>query len=134
MAKKKKAKKRAAKKHKPDKVKTRPRQPSNNGADGHNRKGQFAKGNKCSVGNLSHTNETARALKKAFLEAITEKDVKAICKALAKKAKKGDTPAAKELFDRLWGRAKQEVDIGENATNTLADIVARMCGNASSTE
>ena len=113
--------------------KTKEKKPSTHGTIGNkvgkNSRGQFIKGNKCSVGNKSHTNEKAKALKNALIEAVTEKDIQIISKKLMAKAKQGDVAAAKELFDRLWGRAKQEVDLGENATNTLVDIVARMCGN-----
>lgn len=100
------------------------RKPRANGTDGRNIKGQFEKGNSLSVGNKSHTNEKAKALKKALLEAITEKDIKKIGKKLVSKAKGGDVPATKELFDRLWGRAIQEVDIGEKTVNSIADIMA----------
>lgn len=114
------------------------KKPSTHGAVGskmgRNNQGQFVNGNRCSVGNTSHTNEKAKALKNALLEAITEEDIKKISDKLKEKAKTGDVPAAKELFDRIWGRAKQEVDLGENTANTLVDIVARMCGNGGSTD
>ena len=138
--KRKKRAKRAAKKRTTIKVTTRPRltktkrKPSTNGADGRNSDGQFAKGNRLSVGNKSHTNEKAIALKEAYINAITEDDIKKIVTEQISKAKKGNTIAAKEIFDRLWGRAKQEVELGENATNTLVDIVARMCGHGTGTD
>lgn len=113
-------------KAKKKKTKSKPR---TIGADGRTNEGKFTKGNQCSVGNKSRTDEKAKALKQALLEVINEEDIKEIFKGLAKKAKAGDVAAAKEIFDRLWGRAKQEVDFGENTANTLVDIVARMCGN-----
>lgn len=116
------------------KKKAKKRKPRAHGADGRKIDGKFDKGNQCSVGNKSHTNEKAKALKKALLEVITEKDIKAIGKKMVSQAKAGDNYARKELFDRLWGRAIQEVDIGENTANTLVDIIARMCGHASSTD
>ena len=73
------------------------------GADGRTNEGKFTKGNQCSVGNKSRTDEKAKALKQALLEAINEEDIKEIFKGLAKKAKAGDVAAAKEIFDRLWG-------------------------------
>ncbi|MHC4639656.1 MAG: hypothetical protein ACYTBV_19485 [Planctomycetota bacterium] len=84
---------------------------SNNGLVGRKPNGQFAKGNKLSKGNKSHWNEKAQKLKKALTDAITEKDIKEIAKGLVKKAKQGDTSAAKEIFDRLWGKASQQVEI-----------------------
>ena len=101
--------------------------PSSNGRHGRNNKGQFTKGNKISVGNKGNVNEKARELKKALIEAVCEKDIKAISKKLIDKAKAGDIPATKELFDRLWGRAIQEVDLGDTAAKTIFDILA-VCG------
>lgn len=100
------------------------RKPRADGSVGRKSNGQFAKGHTYSVGNKSHTNEKAKELKAALFSAVTEKDIKAICKKMLSQAKNGDTHARKELFDRLWGRAIQEVDLGENTVKTLADIMA----------
>lgn len=98
-----------AKKAKKKKLKSKP---SELGKDGRNSKGQFAKENILSVGNKgggisSHSKE----LRKAFIEAFTLNDIKKIAKSLKKKAKAGDVASIKEVFDRLWGRAKQEHEI-----------------------
>ena len=69
----------------------------------------------------------AKKLKKTLIEAVSEKDIKAIVKKMLIQAKAGDNYARKELFDRLWGRAIQEVDIGENAVKSITDILA-ICG------
>ena len=98
--------------------------PSSNGQHGRNLNGQFAKGNQLGKGNLGNTNLYARELKVALLSGVTEKDIKLIVKKMIKQAKAGDSNARKELFDRLWGRAIQEVDIGENAVKTITDILA----------
>lgn len=75
--------------------------------------GQFKKDNKAATGRKDKpADQKAKKLKEAYINAVTEKDIKYIVKAQIKKAKKGDTMAAKEVFDRLWGRAKQEVEIG----------------------
>ena len=84
---------------------------SNNGLVGRNPNGQFAKGNKLSRGNKSHWNEKAQQLKRALTDAITEKDIKDIAKGLIKKAKNGDAQAAREIFNRIWGRATQQLEI-----------------------
>ncbi len=126
MAKKvKKAKKKAKKK-----VKKKRGSSANAGRDNN---GYFAKGNKIGVGNTGRSSEHARELKRALIEAVTEKDIKAILKKMITQAKAGDNYARKELFDRLWGRAIQEVDIGDNTVKTITDILA-ICGigNASS--
>ena len=120
----KKAKKSKKKKAKKKNVKSKPRA---HGTDGRSTKGKFVKGNQCAIGNKSHTSEHAKALKIALLLAVTKKDIEAIGKKMISEAKKGNIPAAKELFDRLWGRAIQEVDIGDNAAKTIFDILA-VCG------
>ena len=97
------------------------------GADGRTNEGKFTKGNQCSVGNKSRTSEKAKALKRVLLEAVTEKDIKVIAKKMLSQAKSGDQYARKELFDRLWGRAIQEVDLGEETRKTIFDILA-VCG------
>lgn len=48
----------------------------------------------------------AQQQRKLLIEALAP-HVQEIVEALAKKAKKGDVAAAKELFDRAWGKAAQ---------------------------
>ncbi len=101
--------------------------PSTSDNTGRNNKGQFGKGNKCSVGNVGQSSEQAKELKKVLIAAVTEKDIKAIVRKMISQAKKGDNYARKELFDRLWGRAIQEVDLGEETRKSIFDILA-VCG------
>lgn len=110
------------------KKKVKKRKPRANGADGRNSKGQFAKGNSLSVGNKSHTNEKAKALKETLIESITKKDIKAIGKKLITKAKSGDVHAAREIFDRLWGRAKQEQEVLLSANEDLKSFISWLVG------
>lgn len=110
------------------KKKAKKRKPSSVGSkSGRNSNGKFVKGNRNSVGNKGNTNEKAKALKTILLKTITEKDIKAIVKKMVEQSKLGDDRARKELFDRLWGRAIQEVDLGENTAKTIFDILA-VCG------
>lgn len=109
-------------------AKAKKKKPRSNGKDGRNTKGQFEKGNTLSIGNSGGGNkEKAKKLKKTLIEAVSEKDIKAIVKKMISQAKSGDQYARKELFDRLWGRAIQEVDLGEETRKTMFDILA-VCG------
>jgi len=118
------AKKKAKKKKKKDKK----RKPSSLGnKTGRDSKGRFGTGNRLSVGNKGNTSEKAKVLKTILLKTITENDIKAIVKKMVEQSKKGDDRARKELFDRLWGKALQEVDLGDNAAKTIFDILA-ICG------
>ena len=111
-----------AKKKRKKKVK---RKPIPNGRNG---KGQFKKDNKAAVGRKDKPADIhAKELKKALLGAVTKEDIEDIAKKLISEAKEGNIPATKELFDRLWGRAVQVVDIGENTAKTIFDILA-VCG------
>ncbi len=101
--------------------------PSNNGR---NRSGQFAAGNKLSTGSTGHKClSDAKQLKQALAASVSINDIKAIAKGLLKKAKKGDVSAAKELFDRLWGKAMQthevEIDAGETFKGFMDWLIAR---------
>ena len=100
---------------------------STSGSTGRDSKGLFVKGNRCSIGNVGKSSEHAKELKKAFLSVVTEEDITAIVKKMVSQAKEGDNYARKELFDRLWGRALQEVDLGEETRKTMFDILA-VCG------
>ena len=110
------------------KKKAKKTKPRSIGKDGRNSKGQFQKGNTLSKGNSGGGNkEDAKKLKRTLIEAVSEKDIKLIVKKMVFQAKNGDAAARKELFDRLWGRAIQEVDLGENTAKTIFDILA-VCG------
>lgn len=92
------------------KKKAKEKKPKPNGRNG---KGQFVKDNKIAVGRQDKpADQKAKKLKEAYVNAITEEDIKEIVEGQVKKAKGGDTTAAKEVFDRLWGRAKQEIEVG----------------------
>lgn len=112
------------KKAKKKKTKTKKRKPRAHGTDGRSEEGKFTKGNQCALNNKSHTNEKAKALKEALLDSVTEKDIKAIVKKMKAQAKAGDHNARKELFDRLWGRAPQAVEVsGEGGGPIPVSIV-----------
>ena len=93
--------------------------------DGRNTEGKFIKGNQCSVGNASSGDRRAKELKKALYDAITAEDIKEIIDKLKEKAKAGDTTAAKEIFDRLWGRAKQEIDVEHSGSISFTEALSK---------
>jgi len=89
------------------------KKPIDNGRNGRKKNGQFEKGHTYSQCKRHiEATEKSRALKKALINAVSEDDIKKIGQILIDKAKKGDIPAIKELFDRLWGRSPQSVEIG----------------------
>jgi hypothetical protein len=103
------------------------KEPSIDGKHGRDSSGKFVKGNKVAVGNQGPRNQTAKELKKVLAKTITDDDIKKIVKKCIQQAKKGNKDARKELFDRLWGRPRQGIDI--KSVITLCDIAARMAGN-----
>lgn len=52
-----------------------------------------------------------------ILSEMVMSEIKPICKALIAKAKKGDIPAARELFDRAFGKAPQTTKIDSDSIN-----------------
>lgn len=89
-------------------------------------KGRFVRGNNAAVGRADKPiDQKAKRLKEAYINAITEKDIKAIVAGQVKKAKEGDTAAAKEVFDRLWGRAKQEIDVEHSGSISFTEALSK---------
>ena len=77
---------------------------------GHDGKGRFTSGNTEGRG------RQITALKRALLEAVTPEDMAEIAKAIAEKAKQGDTKAAELLFNRLLGKPAQSKEPEEPLT------------------
>jgi ferritin-like protein len=74
-----------------------------------------------------------------LLEAISVEDMQAIVKQLITKAKNGDIPAIKELFDRALGKPHQthEVDVevktySQEQCDSIRKMLASRCVNAES--
>ena len=65
---------------------------------GHDKKGRFTAGNKCSRG------RKVTELRRALLDAVTPEDIRAIVAAVVEKAKEGDLQAISLLLDRCIGR------------------------------
>lgn len=72
--------------------------------------GKFAPGNKIAKGGARFAKQAA-ALKRELMRSVTREDIKQIVESLKTEAKAGDVSAAKELFDRLLGKAPQALEI-----------------------
>lgn len=86
-----------------------PKSPSINGANGRGADGKFTKGNPGGPGNPFA--KQAAELRAALYKAVTPEDIEEIATKLVAKAKRAEVPAVKELFDRLWGKAPQAVEL-----------------------
>lgn len=83
--------------------------PSLNG-DGRDSQGRFTLGNSGGTGNPF--TKVANQFRAALYAATSEDDIKAMAQALIKRVKeKGDPAAASVLFDRLWGKAPQAIEL-----------------------
>ena len=105
--------------------------PSTNGRTA---SGRFAKGNAGGPGNPHAKRVTA--LRNALLAAVTEADIKAVAAALVARAKAGEVAAAREVLDRLIGKARQTEEQESPAEWTVSPqiaeralaIIERRCG------
>ena len=87
-------------------------QPTTNGDNGmtHDPEtGRFLQGTPGGPGN-PHTRKVAN-LRRALLEAVTDADLRDIISAMIERAKSGDIAAAREILDRLFGKAKQGIGL-----------------------
>src|SRR5262249_36747143 len=83
--------------------------PSPKGGNGRASNGRFEKGWKGGPGNPF--NKQVQQLRSALLNTVTTEDMVAIVKKLIALAKKGSIPAAKELLDRVLGKATTPIEL-----------------------
>ena len=86
--------------------------------------GRFQKGNPGGPGNPYA--ERVAELRSMILDAVTKENLRAVVKAMVKRAKGGDVVAARELFNRLVGKASVIRDTGlddEEPEFRAADVV-----------
>ena len=87
-------------------------------------KGRFGPGNKGGSGGNELASKASQ-LRMALVRAVSPADIEDIAAALVEKAKQGEVPAAKEVFDRCLGKA-EAVDLLERigALEELLEAVA----------
>ena len=83
--------------------------PSTNGSNGRDSRGRFARGNAGGPGNPN--GRKVAELRSALLNAVSRRDVAEIVRKIKQQAKKGDISAARELLDRVLGKASQGVQL-----------------------
>jgi hypothetical protein len=93
-------------------------EPLIDGADGRDKRGRFAAGNK--YGHGSPLAARATKLRSAALNAVSAADMKAIIRKLVEMAKEGDVAAAKVVLERCLGEP-QAFDV----TERLEELSAR---------
>ena len=93
--------------------------PSPNVVNGRTPNGKFAPGWKGGPGN-PFSKKTA-ALRSAFYSAVSQQDIRDVVAKLVEQAKAGSVPAARELFDRLFGKPDIKVDMHQ--TGTVLELV-----------
>lgn len=79
-------------------------QPLDTAVDGRDVHGRFAPGNRAGQGNPFA--KRVAELRSAFYEAVSREDLAAVVRALVEKARAGDVPAAREVLERLLGKAE----------------------------
>ena len=85
------------------------RTPSLTGDNGRDARGRFAPGNRASRGN-PHAKRVHR-FKSLLLKAVTDADLRRIARMLVERATNGDVRAAVALFDRLFGKPHQSLEV-----------------------
>ncbi len=98
--------------------------PSPNGANGRDATGRFAKGWKGGPGN-PHARRVAQ-IRSVLMSAVSDDDLVQMLRALVEKAKAGDVMAAREVLDRLLGKAKVAVAIEPEPQRTPDEIMANI--------
>jgi len=94
------------------------KKPLPKGSKGRESNGRFKKGEWSGGPGNPYAKQSAE-LRAALYKAVTPKDIAEIAEKLVLKAKRADVPAVKELFDRLWGKAPQDLNLGGQEDNPI---------------
>ena len=90
-----------------------------------NKLGRFQPGTAAGPGN-PNARRTA-LLKSTLVNAVSEEDLRAVVRALVKRAKRGDIQAAKLLFDRLLGKpgvlTETEPEQEDETSFCMSDVI-----------
>ena len=93
--------------------------------DGRDESGRFAKGNPGGPGN-PYARRVAE-IRSTLLSAVSDEDLRQIALSLVEKAKGGDVMAAREILDRMMGKAKTTLAVeSEAAEYTPEEIRERL--------
>lgn len=76
---------------------------STNGSGGRDSRGRFTKGNPGGPGNPY--GKRVAQIRSMILDTVSDKDLRSVVKSLVDKAKNGDVVAARELLNRMVGKA-----------------------------
>ena len=98
--------------------------PSPNGANGRGAGGRFAKGNPGGPGNPY--GRRLAEIRSVLMSAVSDDDLRAIASMLVEKAKGGDVMAAREVLDRMLGKAKVSIESEPQASRTPDQIKANI--------
>jgi hypothetical protein len=90
-------------------------------ATGRGAHGHFAKGH-----TFSRNNRKSLRLRWAMLRHVTDQDVIDIIKALLEKAKAGDVKAAKEVLDRVCGKATLPIEVVDDRGTDIAELAQKL--------
>jgi hypothetical protein len=99
--------------------------PSPSVGTGRDGKGRFAGGNKAARGNLM--NVKVQRLRVKFLRCVTDKDVAEVTQTMVRQAREGDAAARRELYDRLFGKSRQPLELSGPDSRPLLDLEAQRC-------
>jgi hypothetical protein len=98
--------------------------PSPNGAVGRDSSGRFTRGNPGGPGNPY--SRRVSDFRNVLLEAVTDDDLYDIARALVERGKAGDVMAAREVLDRLMGKAKATLAIENEPERTEEELHAKL--------
>ena len=98
--------------------------PSSNGLNGRDSTGRFTKGNPGGPG--SPYARRVSDLRRTLLEEVSDSDLRELVRTLVERGKRGDVMAAREVLDRLMGKAKVTMAVEIEPKMTLDEARARL--------